>query len=45
MPSVSSFMTPAGKAVTAFTEDRLQSVVESLVKEKIGCVLSDIYCL
>ena len=36
MPSVASFMMPAGKAVTACPEDKLRSVVDSLVNEKIG---------
>ena len=39
MPSVASFMMPAGKAVTACPEDKLRSVVDSLVNEKIGCVV------
>ena len=39
MPSVSSFMMPAGKCITAMPQDKLQSVVESLVTEKIGCVV------
>ena len=34
MPSVASFMMPAGKAVTACPEDKLRSVVDSLVNEK-----------
>lgn len=39
MPSVSTFMMPAGKAITAMPQDKLKSVVESLVNEKIGCVV------
>lgn len=39
MPSVSSFMMPRGKVISAMPRDKLQSVVESLVKEKIGCVV------
>ena len=39
MPSVASFMMPAGKAVTACPEDKLRSVVDSLVNEKVGCVV------
>ena len=39
MPSVASFMMPAGKCVTAMPEDTLSSVVHSLVTEKIGCVV------
>ena len=39
MPSVASFMMPAGKAVTACPEDKLRSVVDSLVNEKIGSVV------
>lgn len=38
MPSVATFMMPAHKCVTAVPEDKLSSVVESLVKERIGCV-------
>ena len=32
-------MMPAAKCVTAVPEDKLSSVVESLVKERIGCVV------
>lgn len=32
-------MMPAGKCITAMPQDKLQSVVESLVTEKIGCVV------
>ena len=32
-------MMPAAKCITAMPEDKLQSVVESLVNEKIGCVV------
>ena len=39
MPSVASFMMPAAKCVTAMPEDKLSSVVTSLVNEKIGCVV------
>ena len=39
MPSVASFMMPAAKCVTAMPEDKLSSVVASLVNEKIGCVV------
>ncbi|ACO63135.1 predicted protein [Micromonas commoda] len=39
MPSVASFMMPACKCVTACPEDKLRSVVDSLVNEKIGCVV------
>ena len=39
MPSVSSFMMPSGKCVTAMPQDKLKSVVESLVNERIGCVI------
>ena len=39
MPSVATFMMPAAKCVTAVPEDKLSSVVESLVKERIGCVV------
>ena len=39
MPSVASFMMPAGKAVTACPEDKLRSVVDSLVNEKVGSVV------
>ena len=39
MPSVASFMIPAAKCVTAMPEDKLSSVVASLVNERIGCVV------
>ena len=39
MPSVASFMMPASKCVTAVPEDKLSSVVTSLVHENIGCVV------
>ena len=39
MPSVASFMMPAAKCVTAIPEDKLSSVVTSLINEHIGCVV------
>ena len=39
MPSVASFMMHASKAVTTCPEDKLRSVVDYLVNEKIGCVI------
>jgi type II secretory pathway component GspD/PulD (secretin) len=32
-------MMPQGKCITAMPQDKLRSVIESLVKEKIGCVV------
>ena len=36
MPSLSTFMMPAGKCITAMPQDKLESVVRSLVSQHIG---------
>mmetsp|Transcript_9479 Transcript_9479/g.33015 ORF Transcript_9479/g.33015 Transcript_9479/m.33015 type:complete len:146 (-) Transcript_9479:97-534(-) len=39
MPSVGSFMTPKGKAISAFPEDKVQSVARAMLGQHVGSVV------